>query len=113
MVNHGFSLSQLVGGVKLGHKIFKNFIVPGPGHSGITVIDGRFGVKVQFPPTGGFHQTDQPEGLQGGSLKPPEPVGIPWDLMQAADMSFSTSAHRHSGHCGDGSPADSRSASKQ
>ena len=73
----------------------------------------KFAVRVQFPQTGGFHQTDQPEGLQGGSLKPPEPVGIPWDLMQAADMSFSTSAHRHSGHCGDGSPADSRSASKQ
>ncbi|MEE8429885.1 MAG: hypothetical protein V3S16_01400 [Candidatus Desulfatibia sp.] len=52
MVNHGFSLLRLVGGVKRGHKIFKNFIVPGPGYGGITVIDGRFSVKVQFPQLG-------------------------------------------------------------
>ena len=48
IVNHGFGLLQLVGGVKRGHKIFKNFIVPGSGYSGISVMDGRFGVKVVF-----------------------------------------------------------------
>jgi len=56
---------------------------------------------------------DQPEGLQEGSLNPPDPEGIPWGLQNAADMSFSTSAHLHLGQTGVGSLTDSSSSSKQ
>jgi len=55
----------------------------------------------------------QPDGLQAGSLKPPDPVEIPLALIQAADMSFSTSGHWHSGQFGAGSAVDRSSASKQ
>ncbi len=48
IVNHGFGLLQLLGGAKRGYEIFKNFMVPGLRYSGITVTNGRFGVKVVF-----------------------------------------------------------------
>ncbi len=70
-------------------------------------------LEFTIPPTEGFDQIDQPEGLQAGSLNPPEPVGMPWGLTEGADISFSTSGQRHSGQSGDDSPADNRRASKQ
>ncbi len=60
-------------GVKRGHKIFKNFIVPGPGHGGITVIDGRFGVKVQCPPNWGIPSNRSARRLTGRFFKTSRP----------------------------------------
>jgi hypothetical protein len=42
-------------------------------------------------------------GLQDGSLNPPEPVAMPWDLTLAADINFSVFGWLHLGHSGFGS----------
>jgi hypothetical protein len=60
-----------------------------------------------------LYQIPQPEGLQDGAAKPPEPEAIPWARTQPADISFSTSLQSHSGHIGAGSLADIISSSKQ
>jgi hypothetical protein len=66
-----------------------------------------------FPRTGELFPIDQPEGLQEGGSKPPDPEGIPCGLAHETDMSFSMSAHWHSGHFGSGSLDDNSSISKQ
>jgi hypothetical protein len=55
----------------------------------------------------------QPEGLQAGALKPPDPVGIPCGRTQPADISFCTSAQSHLGHLGFGALDEKTSSSKQ
>jgi hypothetical protein len=66
-----------------------------------------------LPPSWGRDQIPQPEGLQDGAAKPPDPEGIPWALTQLADINFSTSAQSHCGHLGGGSSAEKVNSSKQ
>lgn len=66
-----------------------------------------------FPRTEEKHYIVQPEGLQAGSLKPPEPEGMPWGRNEAADISLITSLQAHCGHSGGGSAGDKISCSKQ
>ena len=72
------------------------------------------GEAVQGQQVGRAGQRQPPgDGLQGGGVKPPDPVGIPWGRELPADISFSTSAHSHSGHFGSGSLAERVRYSKQ
>jgi len=57
-------------------------------------------------PEASLYTPQPPLGLQAGSLKPPEPVGMPLGLMAPAEMSFSIPSEQHEGHWGSGSLAD-------
>jgi len=60
------------------------------------------------------NQLYEPEkdGPMVGSSIPPAPVYSSRFLMVDEDISFDTSVHWHSGHCGAGSLVDTRSTSK-
>jgi hypothetical protein len=64
----------------------------------------HFPIKIRY-----YLEKDGP--MEGSSI-PPTPVYSSRFLMVDEDISFATSVHWHSGHCGAGSLVDTRSTSK-